>query len=514
MTYSVTIHQLAEGNGESGLILIKKNKRVDKSILIDSGFKDRSQTIINTLNSHLDGTPLTAVVTTHYDSDHFRGISEVIRIRPDFINENTVFYDNGIPVDENGFTIDDVNGTVAYDLYKNCILNIALNKTISDVTNAITTHLTPRQHACFKQFYAGLLKIIFPVNDLIKLREILRSISDVDDGNRKEFQDHLESHLRRHKKGIKTCVTNQGELDDFVRFIASKIGDVLERFSDIVHNMWPSFTESSDWMIDKELLNYEDNDAPTLRCLSINRAGGFERNNKSICLYFKLGDFTFYTAGDLESSIEDEIMGKIDEKSVSLIKVSHHGSQYSTSNDFLNKLNPVTAFISCGNTNSHSHPEITLLERLNLCRSLQNVFLTETGCKEHSYIISENRKFIPAGDTFESDIPRNEPANIIAQYIQGQRYYIVVQETLDNIIGTYFQYPLQCDFVTNYGARLIVDYEKVSEIKGRTVSDSDTTMRPAPEYREPDHPDDKPTDPKDDGIQDDDRNEDPDYEAA
>ena len=48
-----------------------------------------------------------------------------------------------------------------------------------------------------------------------------------------------------------------------------------------------------------------------------------------------------------------------------VLKVSHHGSKTSTSNEFLNYVTPEISFISAGINNSFGHPSEEVLRRLN-----------------------------------------------------------------------------------------------------------------------------------------------------
>ena len=49
---------------------------------------------------------------------------------------------------------------------------------------------------------------------------------------------------------------------------------------------------------------------------------------------------------------------------MTLLKVAHHGSNYSTGEEMLNRLRPRIALISCGKDNRYGHPHEELLERL------------------------------------------------------------------------------------------------------------------------------------------------------
>ena len=56
---------------------------------------------------------------------------------------------------------------------------------------------------------------------------------------------------------------------------------------------------------------------------------------------------------------------KVDLTSIEILKVSHHGSAYSSSAEFLSTLGLQTAVISCGKNNLYNHPANATLERLN-----------------------------------------------------------------------------------------------------------------------------------------------------
>ena len=50
--------------------------------------------------------------------------------------------------------------------------------------------------------------------------------------------------------------------------------------------------------------------------------------------------------------------------SADILKVSHHGSRYSSSEAFLQAVCPETAIISCGENNVYGHPHEDVIERL------------------------------------------------------------------------------------------------------------------------------------------------------
>ena len=52
------------------------------------------------------------------------------------------------------------------------------------------------------------------------------------------------------------------------------------------------------------------------------------------------------------------------ETELTILKVAHHGSKNSTSEEFLKAANPKIAIISCGKGNRYGHPHEETLERL------------------------------------------------------------------------------------------------------------------------------------------------------
>ena len=67
--------------------------------------------------------------------------------------------------------------------------------------------------------------------------------------------------------------------------------------------------------------------------------------------------------------VEEDILDTNKDISADVIKIGHHGSSTSTSEEFLKKVNPKYAVISLGKDNSYGHPHketIELLENYNI----------------------------------------------------------------------------------------------------------------------------------------------------
>jgi competence protein ComEC len=67
--------------------------------------------------------------------------------------------------------------------------------------------------------------------------------------------------------------------------------------------------------------------------------------------------------GDAEGAIEDAMLGENGLEST-LLKVGHHGSLTSTKPEFLARVRPQWAVISCGFRNRYGHPRGEILEEL------------------------------------------------------------------------------------------------------------------------------------------------------
>ena len=86
-------------------------------------------------------------------------------------------------------------------------------------------------------------------------------------------------------------------------------------------------------------------------------------NNTSIVLKLNYGNTSYLFTGDATSKTEKRILDK--DINVDVLKIGHHGSNYSTTNEFLDKVSPMYAVIEVGENNSYSHPSNSTLNKLN-----------------------------------------------------------------------------------------------------------------------------------------------------
>jgi competence protein ComEC len=86
-------------------------------------------------------------------------------------------------------------------------------------------------------------------------------------------------------------------------------------------------------------------------------------NNSSIVLKMTYGNMKFLFMGDATNTVEKAIIN--DDLAADVLKVGHHGSSTSSSQDFLNKVSPKYAVISVGKDNTYNLPSAKTLTKLN-----------------------------------------------------------------------------------------------------------------------------------------------------
>ena len=116
-----------------------------------------------------------------------------------------------------------------------------------------------------------------------------------------------------------------------------------------------------------------------IQCIHPQR--GFESdtaNAYSTTLLVRLGKYKLLFTGDLEEEGEEAVLTWLkanDIKNITLLKVAHHGSKNSSSEEFLEQIKPSFALISCGKNNRYGHPHTELLKRLDMINA--QVFRTD-----------------------------------------------------------------------------------------------------------------------------------------
>ena len=90
-------------------------------------------------------------------------------------------------------------------------------------------------------------------------------------------------------------------------------------------------------------------------------------NNDSLVLHMTYGATSVMLEGDAEAPVEQAMLAEPDLQST-LLKVGHHGSVTSTRPEFLARVSPQWAVISCGLHNRYGHPRQEILAELQAAR--------------------------------------------------------------------------------------------------------------------------------------------------
>lgn len=88
-----------------------------------------------------------------------------------------------------------------------------------------------------------------------------------------------------------------------------------------------------------------------------------DTNNTSIVSLLKFNKISFLLTGDIYKKIEKELIEKGDLKA-KVLKIPHHGSKNSSSEEFLMAVSPEIAVFSVGKENPYGHPHKEVLEKL------------------------------------------------------------------------------------------------------------------------------------------------------
>lgn len=101
-----------------------------------------------------------------------------------------------------------------------------------------------------------------------------------------------------------------------------------------------------------------------IKCLQPDKNDLLSGNAGSMILSVSFGEFDMLFTGDVEAEGEESLIKKLPEGGYDVLKVAHHGSKNSTSEEFLKIANPMIALISAGEDNSYGHPNKETLDRL------------------------------------------------------------------------------------------------------------------------------------------------------
>ena len=117
-----------------------------------------------------------------------------------------------------------------------------------------------------------------------------------------------------------------------------------------------------------------------------------DSNNTSIVAKLIYGNFETLFTGDIEKSVENKLINSNADLKSDILKIAHHGSKTSTTDNFLKAVNALIAVIEVGKDNQYGHPHQEVLERL------KNLQIFQTGKHGDLEIISDGISYRGAGN--------------------------------------------------------------------------------------------------------------------
>ena len=86
-------------------------------------------------------------------------------------------------------------------------------------------------------------------------------------------------------------------------------------------------------------------------------------NNASLVVRLKYKNASFLFTGDIEEEVEEELLESGIDLSADVLKAPHHGSTSSSTESFIDAVNPSIVLITAGKNNKYSHPHNKILRR-------------------------------------------------------------------------------------------------------------------------------------------------------
>ena len=172
----------------------------------------------------------------------------------------------------------------------------------------------------------------------------------------------LITHFHRDHAGGAHKIISSLDVKKIVCHKFSDLSTMQERFwyidMSISRSIRETFGSMSIFMEsaceNNKLKNFDVGDAKVYTLSQNNDAVNV--NNKSIVFKLVYGDFSMLFMADAEYEVEKELLESGANLSSDILKIGHHGSKTSTTDEFLDMVNPKYAVVSCGNGNDYNHP--------------------------------------------------------------------------------------------------------------------------------------------------------------
>lgn len=173
----------------------------------------------------------------------------------------------------------------------------------------------------------------------------------------------IATHPHEDHIGGMTAVINNFNVD---KFYAPKITSSTKTFENMIDALKKKNNKIN---VAKAGVSFNLDDKVECEMLAPNSTKYDDLNNYSAVIKITYGNTKFLFMGDAQKLSEKEILLNKSDLSCDVLKVGHHGSSTSTSKEFLDKVTPKIAVISCGKDNDYGHPHKETLASLKSINS-------------------------------------------------------------------------------------------------------------------------------------------------
>lgn len=195
----------------------------------------------------------------------------------------------------------------------------------------------------------------------------------IDAGNREDFpviRDYLNSHRVSRLDMVVATHPHEDHIGSMAQIIKNyDIGKVFMPKASANTRVFEGLLmaiKAKGLKINTAKAGFHMNLAPELFLdfLAPNNESYEDLNNYSVVIKLSYRKVSFLLTGDAERISEKEMVNRRYNLKATVLKVGHHGSNSSSSYDFLQKVAPDIAVISVGVHNDYHHPSLPTLKRL------------------------------------------------------------------------------------------------------------------------------------------------------
>lgn len=169
-----------------------------------------------------------------------------------------------------------------------------------------------------------------------------------------------------------------GAMDDIINnfniknFIAPKVQSKEIDFTNMVNSLYKNDLKINT-VYDNKIIELSNNNFLTF--IWSGNSKDTNINNHSIAVKYDCNNISFLFTGDLESNVEAQLINNLSKDmninmlNSDVLKIAHHGSNTSSTLQFLNAVNPKISIISCGMGNDYGHPHKDTISNLKSINS-------------------------------------------------------------------------------------------------------------------------------------------------